>query len=363
MKNTSFKLLNKLTIIIPTYERQKFVLRCMKYWSGKGVTLIVLDGSKKRLESRTLDKFEKNIKYFHNTASYYKRLLSAIKLIKTEYVLLGCDDEFYIPSALNSCIIKILTQNKLVACCGRALGFDYQDNSVLGKDVYPTLNENRNLFEENPNKRIKKHFLNYEQAHTYAVCRSDIWKIAAKTIFSKEYNCYSIHELQFEFFLCFSGRSLVIPELMWLRSNENKPIRDLSPSLKRSNSILNWWSSKKYKKEKTNFILRVGETCTKLNKITKKKYIPDIENSINYYFEFCKSKKDNFFYNFIINILRHLPVIIKDLIKEILKDIDYRVTKKFLLKNVARSFKLMGTKVDFVELNKIERIISLFHQK
>jgi glycosyltransferase domain-containing protein len=363
MKNTSFKSLNKLTIIIPTYERQKFVLRCMKFWSGKGVTLIVLDGSKKRLDSRTVGKFKKNIKYFHNTASYYKRLLSAIKLIKTEYVLLGCDDEFYIPSALNSCIIKILKQTKLVACCGRAIGFNYQNNSVLGKDVYPRLNENLNLFEENPNKRIKKHFLNYEQAHTYAVCRSDIWKIAAKTIFSKEYNCYSIHELQFEFFLCFSGRSLVIPELMWLRSNENKEIRDLSPSLKRSNSILNWWSIKKHKTEKTNFILRAEETCNKLNKITKKKYIPDIENSINYYLEFCKRKKDSFFYIFLINILRYLPVRIKDLIKETLKNIDYRFNKKLLLKDVAKSFKLTGIKVDFEELNKIERIISLFHQK
>ena len=107
LEKSKFNFLEKLTIVIPTYNRQVFALRCMQYWSGTNVNIVVIDGTEKNIDSVIVSQLEPNIKYIHGPACYYKRMLSIVDLVKTEYVLIGCDDEFYIPSAINSCIIKL----------------------------------------------------------------------------------------------------------------------------------------------------------------------------------------------------------------------------------------------------------------
>lgn len=71
---------------------------------------------------------------------------------------------------------------------------------------------------EQPAESVKKHLSNYYIAHTFVVCRSKIWLVSAKQIFLKEYILYRFWELQFEFLLSFSNKSLIISELMWMRS-------------------------------------------------------------------------------------------------------------------------------------------------
>jgi hypothetical protein len=101
--------------------------------------------------------------------------------------MLGCDDEFYIPSALNSCLIKLYSDSNFVACSGRAIGFGWSNDLVIGFNEYNKLKD-LILDDPSPMVRLRKHFSNYIPAHIYAVCRSATWKIAAKYIFSKEYN-------------------------------------------------------------------------------------------------------------------------------------------------------------------------------
>ena len=127
----NLNLLKNLTIVIPTYKRQKFITRTMQYWSGKDVAIIVIDGSKKSLDTNILNQLKTNIKYIHSPKSYYERLLSVINLINSQYVMMGCDDEFYIPSALNSCLVKLSLDNQLVTCTGRAIEFNWHKNLYL----------------------------------------------------------------------------------------------------------------------------------------------------------------------------------------------------------------------------------------
>jgi len=53
-------ILNKMTIVIPTYERLEFALRNMNFWSGKQVQVFVLDGSKQKISDKELEKFSEN---------------------------------------------------------------------------------------------------------------------------------------------------------------------------------------------------------------------------------------------------------------------------------------------------------------
>lgn len=364
--NESF--LDQLTIVIPTYERQAYIKRCIEYWSGKKAKIIVMDGSKTSLEDSVIGTFSKNIKYIHNPISLYDRMLSSVELVETEYVMQGCDDEFYIPSALNSCIKKLSSNSNLASCTGRALAFNCNNKFIFGHDIYRQL-KNLNLDNPNPTNRIKRHFSNYSPAHLYAVCKASIWKIIAQNVFSKEYNFYGAWEMQIELLIPFANKTLSIPELMWLRSFEAPPIRGTSPSMSSSLSMSDWWFNEKYKNEKKNFIIRTMIACKELNKITSQDHILDIESSYEFYLSQPKKKKP-FIYLLYYKFLRYFPTIIKNSFKKFLKIFGYApsqrgygvVNKVFSLTDKAKLLEIDGVKVDFVELEKIEKIITSFHK-
>jgi glycosyltransferase domain-containing protein len=359
LDESKFPLLEKLTIIVPTYNRQEFALRYMHYWSETKVTIIIIDGSKKSLEPAVLKKLKKNIIYIHNPIGIYQRLLAAIKHINTEYVLLGCDDEFYIPSALNSCLTMLSLNNQLISCGGIAMRYNFEDNSVVGFDCYPRL-KNFISDDPNPNNRVRKHFSNYVPAHIYAVCRANIWKIFAQVIFSKEYSFYPAAEIQIEFLICYAGKTMVISELMWLRSNENIPIRGGSPSMSIINTRKSWWLDKKYENERKDFLARMDLVCRETTKTT------DIPNFKFLIIEmFIKSKKGIFF-NFFYLIYKNLPNFIKNkkfFILNFLKFTGLRKKKeKISFIDRARLLETEGVKIDFKELKRIEKIIICFHK-
>ena len=66
MRKKKFKmknlLLEKLTIIIFSYNRHNYLKRTLKYWSNYDIKLVVLDGSNAKLEDPILN--NKNIKIF-----------------------------------------------------------------------------------------------------------------------------------------------------------------------------------------------------------------------------------------------------------------------------------------------------------
>ena len=107
-------LLQKLTIVIFSYNRHRLLKRSAKYWSNYNVKIVILDGSSIKLDDPCLK--SKNIKYIHDPRTLYERLLSSPNYIDTEFMILACDDEFYLPSALSTCVeilSKSITNKKL----------------------------------------------------------------------------------------------------------------------------------------------------------------------------------------------------------------------------------------------------------
>jgi glycosyltransferase domain-containing protein len=311
LENSNLSLLKKLTIIIPTYQRQTFMLRHMHYWSGKDVRLIYLDGSKAALDPSFLTDIKKNIKYIHNSLSFYDRILSAICLVDTEYVMQSCDDEFYIPSALNSCLIRLSSDSTFIACAGRAIGFSWYNDSVVGFNAYNKLKD-LILDDPSPMTRLSKHFSNYVPAHLFSVCRTSIWKIATKAAFSKEYNFFAASELMTEFLLSYAGKTLVIPELLWMRSDECPAIRNTSKSLVPSATFSKWWFNKNNKTEKQDFITQMESACKEINQLNKENHIPNVQMIFEIY---LKHEKPFIFFR----VYRYLPSSIRNIIKKIFK--------------------------------------------
>jgi len=353
--------LKNLTIVLPTYERQDYLIRFLNYWSDKQVQIIVMDGSKRSLHYDIIKNLSKNIKYLHLPKSYYERMFEAIDLIDTEFVMQACDDEFYIPSALNSSIEKLIKNPDLVTCGGNCMGFDYTNGSVIGFKRYEKLKDLR-LFISDPNERIKKHFSNYVPAHIYSISRSKIWKIASKTVYSKEYSFFGALELQLEFLLLYGGKTLIIPELMWLRSNENKSIHNDTPSFAPTNTFRKWWISDKFLNEKQDFILRMEQACKQIDKVNYLNNEPKIKNVFKKFLYFNKHGYIGLTWLFFQPVFRYIPSL-KKLIKVFFNTLGYRNLSTKNLFEMVNEYLKENVKVDINELSKIKDKIIDFHSK
>ena len=244
--------LKELTIVIPTYYRQIYALRVMRYWSGRGVTLIVIDGTNVSISKTELYELQNNIRYIHYPRGIAERINKSLEFIKTKYVILAGDDEFYIPSALVKCMNFLDVNLDMVACCGTAVGFSSTSKNVNGYSVYPELN-GYEIIDEIGEQRVLYHMSNYTVNQIYAVCRSDKWQLIFKAITEREFPVFAIGEYQFELYMSFAGKSKVLPELMWLRNlGETKPIRGTDPSLS-SLTFIHWYKKNKYKQMVNEF--------------------------------------------------------------------------------------------------------------
>lgn len=314
-----YSFLEKLTIVIYSFNRHKYLIRTLKYWSNFNAKVLVLDGSKEKLENDCLS--AKNIKYIHDPRSLYDRLLSSVNFIDTNFIILGCDDEFYLPSALSSCV-EFLEKNKEYSSCGgRTLGFGRNSSDEFyGRKVYSKL-ENFSLIDNDPLKRAKQHMSNYEPAHVYSVMHTKTWRIISKYIFEKEYNLYAALELQIEFLLPIAGKSKIIPELMTMRNLEVPAIRGTSPSLDLSSGRLKWWFSDKMKNERQDFFIRTSRVCKKILSNPKKNLD---EKKILEIFEifFSKTylKKNSFLKR---NLSKLIPQKFKKVIKYLIKKLNF----------------------------------------
>lgn len=298
--------LSRLTLVMPTYERQDFALRLMNYWAGKGPHLIVIDGSAKPIEPTKLDIFDSHIQYLHRPVGLYQRLLEALHLVGTEFVALAGDDEFYVPSAVNQCIKELDNDKGLVACCGLVLGYGIKNRSIYGKNKYGNL-FGYSIDSENALNRVKHHMSNYLPSLVYAISRTEVWKISWRNILTKEFPFFASAEIQLELCMSYAGRSKVIRQLMWMRAhNINKPIRGTDPSLDRGTRINHWWEDKKNKAQHAEFITIMSATFKQLIPYETDYTKSNVMAGIKEYIKLCKRDARG---KFLQNIISKLKII------------------------------------------------------
>ena len=227
MLNNFLSTLENLTLVIPSFERQDYLVRQINYWKDKNISLAILDGSRfpLDLEKRlTFDIGQFNIRYFHLPVSIEERMSFVLDKIQTKYAALLSDDEFFLPHSLISCIEYLDANVDSVSCKGRALGFTWKNGRVMAREVYPSLADCRvNSFD--PEERLIQHFSPYQMITLWSVLRADIFIKTVKAIaFSGKYKTAAAAELQVSLVAAYSGKCMVLDELMWMRSSENKNI-------------------------------------------------------------------------------------------------------------------------------------------
>jgi glycosyltransferase domain-containing protein len=240
--------LSELTIVVPTYTRQMDALQQMHFWSSSPVELYVLDGTSEPISNKYLKNLGKNIHYINMQRSVEERFCFVLDKIKTPYVAVSSDDEFFIPSALESCIDYLKERKEFIACIGRVMAFHLSKKGMVAKQMYGAM-KNYKIENETAAERMLAHMNPYMYTSVHAVQCTDVWKKSIKIIGINEnpLSCPYAPELQVELATCYQGKSAVIEKLMWLRNKENKVISDRAYD--RNLQLYEWFKKKKYEGE------------------------------------------------------------------------------------------------------------------
>ena len=217
----NYATLSDLTLVIPSYERQAYLLRQIEFWSRYPVNVVILDGSKSGCKHSRIVNMPSQIKYRHMPVSLEERLGFVRGRITTKFAALLSDDEFLIPSAVESCLEYLLSHPDYVACKGQALWFDCNKGVVVGGRIYPGL-QGYVIDDDTASGRMLQHMNNYEMATLWSIQRTDVFNLCLEVMScERAFSTAAAAEMQISLATAYSGKCKVINELMWLRSREN----------------------------------------------------------------------------------------------------------------------------------------------
>tara|TARA_B100001057_G_C22869145_1_gene957937 strand:+ start:4357 stop:5349 length:993 start_codon:yes stop_codon:yes gene_type:complete len=319
--------------------------------------VIIVDGSNNTQREWMDENSNENIQYFHRKTTFPERLKQAGKLLKTKYAILLSDDEFYSVDALNKCINFLESNNEYVAVNGRAVGFLYKNDKLVGEAVYAKWAE-RKRTEEDPKERMILHMTDYANPLGVSVIKSSLWCKCANLYADNEFPIFAQWELLMNLILSFAGKSKTLDILMYFRSfeDDSPPIPNITknhiPSLNLKNKIYKIWFNSRYEKLKMNFINVTSNFLFSLR--------PEV--GLNN----CKNALIKSLDNFVIsrinnenkNILSKIYYIILKLIKNIKKFIikllfKVEIYKYKSLADVIKLLEKQGVNVNHKDLNQI----------
>ena len=253
--------LSDLTVVVPSWRRQDYLLRQIRYWSASSASLIIVDGSRLPLPDRIRSAVEAHprITYWHDLSSMADRLCLAGGLIESPYAVMLGDDEFHLPAGLSASIRVLEDDQKLVGCMGQVLSFSpvgpYR-RSVFAR-CYLSMH-GHSIRHSDPADRLIAAMSDYAMATCYAVLRTPAWRRSWGSL--GEYESGHVAELQQAMAVSLLGPFTTTSHVQWLRSIEN-PNQPLSSVEKKDGKIWfpEWWEGQRYEAERVAFVSRLAE--------------------------------------------------------------------------------------------------------
>ena len=215
--------LSNLTVIVPTISRPQFVLRQFEYWRISDAQVVILDGAQHPIEiPEHLE--SANIRYFCTGTRFNERLASAGTYVSTDYCALLPDDEFYLFSGLRAAIARLEVDRDLIGCVGRCLGFFVDQGRFLTRDMYRDW-EPFSPMATSLNQRLEEDLPpNKTHAATYALMPTHRWKAIFEKSYEQWFSAGFVYERLTNLQRTLAGRSVILEDLLWMRSFENPPI-------------------------------------------------------------------------------------------------------------------------------------------
>ena len=357
--------LEKLSIVIPTLNRQNYVLRQAHYWRESGAQIHIFDGSDQPITD--LSWLSANVHYHHVEEDFFGRMLRATETVETDYVALLGDDDFFCRSGLRQSIALLDNDPRVFGVVGRAMYFFYQRGKVLGHRTH----ESSTDYSEDITTGIQRLQNLYHDgkigAIAYGVFRSEGWKVSVRATYGKKFSCAYVYDTFLRTMLTYYGDIRVSKNLTWLCSGENPPIKDHS-SFNRKIDIIDWFDTPELSNEVVAFKGRLTDALYGFGRDAHE----DIRNAVEYVVTTLehryriKATNRKTLRQTLPKIAQRLaPQIIKDALKGHLpkglkKIFDW---ENFDLGVVGMEAQISGGVYEVSELHGITQIIKDFHKK
>ena len=251
--------LSNLTVVVPSRERQDYLLRQIRYWSTSPASLVIVDGSSSPLPDRIRSAVEAypRITYRHDPSSMADRLRLAGSLIESPYAVMLGDDEFHLPAGLGASVRVLDSDKKLVGCMGQVLSFSPVGpyRRIVFAHAYSSMHGysiRHNLAAD----RLIAAMSDYTMATCYAVLRTPIWRRSWGSVAG--YASGAAQELQQAMAVYLLGPFTTTNHVQWLRSieNLNEPV---SPEEEGGKIWFpEWWESQRFAAERSRFTMTLA---------------------------------------------------------------------------------------------------------
>ena len=248
--------LSRLTVVIPTISRPEFVKRQITFWSQFDAQVRILDGAATAIDLSQFGQIPRNVQYFHEPQKFNERLSNAWKHVDTEFACLLPDDEFFLPSGLIASLEHLDKNPTVTGCVGKVLMFfvdqgrflTYQDYEYWKDFATDSVTAESRVQEVLPPNKVHK--------VQFAVLRSPIWKEIFTSSYGDFYSTGYLYERMLNLHSAVLGRTVVLDELMWMRSMENPPLTNAA--VPRDNGgMLGWADNPSNRDEVLHYVKKV----------------------------------------------------------------------------------------------------------
>ena len=248
------KNLKKLSIIIPSYNRKKYLKKQIKYWANTSCNIFILDGGVENFTNQEILKLPKNIRYIVDNSEVFQRIAKIKKNISSKYILLLFDDEFYIKTTLEKIINFLDFNKKYLSSSSLPLGFTAINPDLIYEEIYPEIKKGIKFIEnQKANIRLNSYLKFQYNIYMNSVIRKNIFFDCVKLVNKCKFDLYALQEVLFGILLSYASRHKILNEFGWLRNIGNPPIRYKGYFFDPSKRIGDWLRIDKQKKNRKLF--------------------------------------------------------------------------------------------------------------
>ena len=250
--------LARLTVIIPTISRPSFVRRQIRYWSALNAQVRILDGATDPIDLSDFQSIPPHVRYIHRPVRFNERLAGAGSLIETEFACLLPDDEFFLPTGINTCIEHLDKNPNLIGAVGKVLQFFVDQGEFKAFEDYQYWKNFSQPDSASAEGRVRQ-VVPPNKAHKiqFAILRSEIWKKIFTTSYCDFYSTGYLYERMLNLHAAVLGESVVLDTLLWMRSMENPPISSNAVPRDDRGGMLGWADDPKMKSEVAHYFEKV----------------------------------------------------------------------------------------------------------
>ena len=353
--------LSRLTVVIPTISRPEFVKRQITFWSQFDAQVRILDGAATAIDLSQFGQIPRNVQYFHEPQKFNERLSNAWKHVDTEFACLLPDDEFFLPSGLIASLEHLDKNPTVTGCVGKVLMFfvdqgrflTYQDYEYWKDFATDSVTAESRVQEVLPPNKVHK--------VQFAVLRSPIWKQIFTSAYGDFYSTGYLYERMLNLHSAVLGRTVVLDELMWMRSMENPPLTNAA--VPRDNGgMLGWADNPSNRDEVLHYVKKVERIIGSEGSIEASKAHEFAERFVYGGFETHRIKVQNSKRSFRRRLsealIRYAPKSIKLAAKRIgpRKVLGYLDWQGFVIEETCNKLEQNGIAFNKRELQLIERL-------